>query len=132
MVVYEESYAISNFMKSAIKIYIPQGVYLYMIEIDALNAKWGHYFDIYIMDNREILYAGPLAKNIKQINIPSWLSKGPPIYIYFTPNKLMYKVNGPWMVLSEDIKISLKGYEAVPEVDYEPLWEDDSFKEEWG
>ena len=131
MVVYEESYAISNFMKSAIKLYVPQGVCLYMIEIDALKAKWGHYFDICIMDNREILYAGPLAQNIKQINIPSWLSKGPPIYIYLTPNKLLYKVNGPWIVLGEDIKISLKGYEAVPEVDYEPLWEDDSFKEEW-
>lgn len=131
MVVYEESYAVSQFTKSAIKIDIPRGTYIYMIEINALKSKWGHYFDICIMDSREILFAGPLAQNIKQINVPKWLSVGSSIYICLTPNKHLLKVNGPWMAFNENVIISFKGYGAIPEIDCEVLWDDEEFKEEW-
>tara|TARA_R110000824_G_scaffold73688_2_gene187621 strand:+ start:2114 stop:2512 length:399 start_codon:yes stop_codon:yes gene_type:complete len=131
MVVFDESYAISNFSKSAIKIHIPEDIYINMVEIDAINSKMGPYFDICLMDNKEILYAGPLAQNVKQITLPKWISRNSPFYIYLTPNKLLYKVNGTWVALKDDITISFRGYKIVPEVDYEPSWEDDTFKEEW-
>ena len=103
MVVFDESYAISNFSKSAIKIHIPEDIYINMVEIDAINSKMGPYFDICLMDNKEILYAGPLAQNVKQITLPKWISRNSPFYIYLTPNKLLYKVNGTWVALKDDI-----------------------------
>jgi len=132
MVIYEETYAISFFSKSCIKIHIPKEVYIYQIEIDALNSKWGPFFDICIMDEKEIIFIGSLDKNIKQISLPKRLSAKTFYNIYISPNELLYKISTNWMVLNDDIKIELRGYKLTSEVKYEPMWEDESFKEEWG
>ena len=131
MVQHEENILVSIYNGKSLDIEIPQGIYVYLIEIDSTNSKWGEFMDIYILTNDDIIYYGPLEDNYKQFNLDNWVSKGEPIRFQFSLNSKLISNPKRWLIVNDQIKIRIKGYESVCSVDYEDDWSDLGFQQEW-
>ena len=64
---YEKEYIIESFGAGIIDLEIPLDVSIYLLEIDVGNTKYAKYFDVVVLGDGDILYAGDLLDEFIQI-----------------------------------------------------------------
>ena len=129
---YKKEFVCISYCSEPITFTVPSGVCLYLLELDSLSSNVGDFFDVYVMDGREILFSGPLKRNLKRVNMLNWISKGQEIFIYFRPNSNFTTPNSKWAVFNDHIRVKALGYQTSPNVDFTDVGKyDNEFKEEW-
>lgn len=136
MVEYRKDVYLLSYTKEPIQLMIPEGIYLYLFEIDSIQSVVGNLLDVTISDEHKILYSGPLDNDIKRLTFHNWISKnegGSVITIKFTPNTHIKSKGNKWGVFNDCIRIVAIGYEIDTTVDIdENATYSRKFLEEWG
>tara|TARA_R110000782_G_scaffold16152_7_gene46627 strand:- start:980 stop:1384 length:405 start_codon:yes stop_codon:yes gene_type:complete len=131
---YETDYTIESFGAGIIDLEIPADVSIYLLEIDVSNTKYAKYFEVVVLGDGDILYAGDLLDEFIQILFNSKKNPIREISIIIRPSKKLEIETTKWFVFNDEIKFTVNGFykTSIIEIDDEDNFDDESFRTDWG
>ena len=115
---YEKEYLIESFGAGLIDLEIPLDVSIYLLEIDVSNTKYAKYFDVVVLGDGDILYAGDLLDEFIQILFNSKKNPIREISIIIRPSKKLEIDTNKWFVFNDEIKFTVNGFYKTSIIDF--------------
>ncbi len=133
MAEYEISYDLHSFGAGVIEIEIPQNVLIYLLEIDVSKSDYAKFFDVIVLGDEDILYAGPMSDNLIQILFNSKKNKLNHINIILRPSQNLNIPTTKWYIFNDEINFIVNGVYEVANIEIKDpdLFDDDNFRSEW-
>jgi len=130
---YEKEYLIESFGAGIIDLEIPLDVSIYLLEIDVSNTKYAKYFDVVVLGDGEILYAGDLLDEFIQILFNSKKNSIREISIIIRPSNKLEIQTTKWFVFNDEIKFIVNGFYKNSIIDFNDKdnFDDESFRADW-
>lgn len=133
MAEYETEYTLESYGAGVIQVEIPTDVLIYLLEIDVSKSKFAKFFDVIVLGNEDILYAGRLSEEVVQILFNSKKHKIEEINIIMRPSQQLGIDTTKWYIFNDWISFSIHGVYEVPNVEIEETqdFDGDDFQSDW-
>ena len=130
---YETEYTVESFGAGIIDLEIPSNVAVYLLEINVSNTKYAKYFDVVVLGDGDILYAGDLLDEFVQILFNSKKNTNREISIIIRPSKKLKIDTTKWFVFNDEITFTVNGFykTSTIEIDDEDDFDDEGFRTDW-
>jgi len=130
---YETEYTVESFGAGIIDLEIPSNVAVYLLEINVSNTKYAKYFDVVVLGDGDILYAGDLLDEFVQILFNSKKNTIREISIIIRPSKKLKIDTTKWFVFNDEITFTVNGFykTSIIEIDDEDDFDDEGFRTDW-
>ena len=98
-----------------------------------LLVKYAKYFDVVVLGDGDILYAGDLLDEFIQILFNSKKNPIREISIIIRPSKKLEIDTNKWFVFNDEIKFTVNGFYKTSIIDFDDKdnFDDESFRADW-
>ena len=133
MAEYQTEYTLQSYGAGVIEIEIPPNVLIYLLEIDVSQSDYAKFFDVIVLGDESILYAGSMSEEVVQILFNSKKHKVGEINIILRPSKALGIDTTKWYVFNDIISFVINGVYEINHVEIEDKmdFDDDDFQADW-